>query len=580
LGSYLRDSTSFTDKLERNETAVSRTTDSPAPRGARSGPDPGLGAWAGFMRRSALGVLRVLRMTASDPASAAAAPMATAATVRGTKRSAPSQSPGDEDEVDARGVHPRGRAGEIRRSFAADAADAAQSEEPSTSSSPYVQPADIHVAYTSKQIDAHVRAEFYPNEGDSSGGIRLVGLDVEARPSRVKGVTHPVALVQVTTPDNRGCLLAHVYGAMGLSAATPGRPFEPGSAKTRFPPLLARLLNDPNVLAVGQGVAEDLRQIARHFPEIHPANDEGGAEGCRPRHRRGAFVDLAAVVDFYDVPALGLGRLAAHCGFSDVVKPKSVQVSDWSRTPLTDAQVRYAAQDAALSLWVLERLHARYAPAGVNLRTWASAFAGCVTRKDVTSRCKRLDGVVCRTMRTHMRARLERWRDEEGDAKRVLAFRKSSLALARHDEGVLAGRHGVNARSTLATLAQFAGARIRFDHARDEGAEGADSNGGRVTVATCVLDERETIGIGRGVNKKRATAAAAVDALRRLRETKDGEWWCESLVKTLRGPNAADRMRATGGVAGGLDWECGHGDGAGCVRARSGVAAYVPRNAA
>lgn len=540
------------------------------------------------MRRSALGVLRVLRMTASDPASAAVAEMATAATVRGTKRAAPSQSPGDEDEVDARcGVHPRGRApGEIRRSFAADAASAAQPEEPSTSSSPYVQPANIHVAYTSKQIDAYVRAEFYPNdeEGDSSsdggGGIRLVGLDVEARPSRVKGVTHPVALVQVTTPDNRGCLLAHVYGAMGLSPPTPNRPYVPGSAVTKFPPLLARLLHDPNVLPVGQGVAEDLRQIARCFPEVtNPGVPKGGAEpGCR----RGAFVDLASIVDFYDVPASGLGRLAQHCGFSDVSKPKSVQVSDWSRTPLTDAQVRYAAQDACLSLWVLERLFAIYAPPGVNLHTWASAFAGCETRKDVASRCKRLDGVIDVTMRAHMRARLERWRDEEGDANYVKAFRKCSLALARHDAGVDAGERGVNARSTLAQLAQFLNVRIRFDHARDRNPDGGlngGPNGG--ATATCILDDGETIGRGRGVNKKRAIMEAARDALRHLRATKDGEWWCESLVKTLRGhEDAADLMRATGGVAGGLEWACGHGDGGGCERARSGVAAYVPRNAA
>ena len=46
-----------------------RLPDSPAPRGARSRQGRP-GARAGFMRRSALGVLRVLRMTASDPASA------------------------------------------------------------------------------------------------------------------------------------------------------------------------------------------------------------------------------------------------------------------------------------------------------------------------------------------------------------------------------------------------------------------------------------------------------------------------------------------------------------------------------
>ena len=55
-------------------------------------------------------------------------------------------------------------------------------------------------------------------------------------------------------------------------------------------------------------------------------------------------------------------------------------------------------------------MFAIYAPPGGNLATWASAFAGCETRKDVASRCKRLDGVVDATMREHMRARLERWR--------------------------------------------------------------------------------------------------------------------------------------------------------------------------
>ena len=270
------------------------------------------------MRRSALGVLRVLRMTASDPASAAVAEMAT---VRGDQARSPSQSPGDEVEVDARGVHPRGRAGRFG-GRSPRTPRPRQPEELSTSSSPYVQPADIHVAYTSKQIDAYVRAEFTLTKAPRrrmETGIRLVGLDVEARPSRVKGVTQPVALVRVTTPDNRGCLLAHVYGAMGLSPPTPNRPYVPGSAVTKFPPLLARLLHDPNVLPVGQGVAEDLRQIARCFPEVtNPGVPKGGAEpGCR----RGAFVDLAAVVDFYDVPASGLGRLAAHCGFPTSPSP-------------------------------------------------------------------------------------------------------------------------------------------------------------------------------------------------------------------------------------------------------------------
>jgi len=135
-----------------------------------------------------------------------------------------------------------------------------------------------------------------------------VGLDVEARPSRVKGITHPVALVQVTTPDNKGCLLAHVYDAMGLFSHQ-DKAYVPGSNRRPFPPALSKLLNDRTVIAVGQGVAEDLRQISRNFPEIELDASRG-------------FVDLAAIVDFYDVPATGLVRLFGYrCmgNYNDVV---------------------------------------------------------------------------------------------------------------------------------------------------------------------------------------------------------------------------------------------------------------------
>ena len=264
------------------------------------------------MRRSALGRVLLRAMTASDVTSAPAAEMATAS-IRGTKRPAPS-SPSTRDG----GTHDANlhrRVGDIRRSFAADAAAAVPPDEPSTSSTPYVAPSDIAVAYTSTQIDAYVHQNFYPNNPsrpndvpNDAGGIRLVGLDVEARPSRVKGITHPVALVQVTTPDNKGCLLAHVYDAMGLFSHQ-DKAYVPGSNRRPFPPALSKLLNDRTVIAVGQGVAEDLRQISRNFPEIELDASRG-------------FVDLAAIVDFYDVPATGLVRLFGYrCmgNYNDVV---------------------------------------------------------------------------------------------------------------------------------------------------------------------------------------------------------------------------------------------------------------------
>ena len=142
---------------------------------------------------------------------------------------------------------------------------------------------------------------------------------------------------------------------------------------------------------------------------------------------------------FVYILLLRQGNLAKHAGFHDVSKPKSVQVSNWSKSPLTDAQIRYAAQDAALSLWVLQRLYDGYAPTGVGIETWSASFAGCETRKHLVARCERLDGVTDPTMRSHMKQRLATWTREESDAKAVKAFRKASLALATHDEGVATG---------------------------------------------------------------------------------------------------------------------------------------------
>jgi hypothetical protein len=83
-------------------------------------------------------------------------------------------------------------------------------------------------------------------------------------------------------------------------------------------------------------------------------------------------VDLAVVAGLFRYSRVGLKGMAAAFGV-EIAKTKSVQLSNWESVPLRPAQVAYAAQDAALGLWLLHRLHGAHAR-DVPLADWAGAF--------------------------------------------------------------------------------------------------------------------------------------------------------------------------------------------------------------
>jgi hypothetical protein len=66
------------------------------------------------------------------------------------------------------------------------------------------------------------------------------------------------------------------------------------------------------------------------------------------------------------------------------LKSKTTQMSDWSRAPLSDAQIAYAAQDAIQSEVVLRGLHERWgAPLGVSVEDFCAFFADATSVGDL-----------------------------------------------------------------------------------------------------------------------------------------------------------------------------------------------------
>ena len=156
------------------------------------------------------------------------------------------------------------------------------------------------------------------------------------------------ALVQVASAD--ACLLAHVH------------------ALPRLPPGLAALLEDPAVLKVGTGVVADLDKLAVDFVGLRPAS----------------FVDLAVIAKLFRYERTGMKSMSAAFG-AEVVKSKQTQLSNWEDAPLSTHQIAYAAEDAALGLWLLDKLHATHG-GGAALRDWVAVFLNAPSPDALASR--------------------------------------------------------------------------------------------------------------------------------------------------------------------------------------------------
>ena len=145
---------------------------------------------------------------------------------------------------------------------------------------------------------------------------RLLGFDTETRPAFRKGESYKVGLLQLATTE-------HVY-LFRLNKCGFGRP-------------LRQLLGDPQVLKIGVGIRDDLRNL-RKLGDFKPAG----------------FVDMQEYAAGFGIEDKSFSKLMAI--IFKVRISKRQRISNWEAQELTDAQIRYAATDAWGALKMYQRL--------------------------------------------------------------------------------------------------------------------------------------------------------------------------------------------------------------------------------
>ncbi len=140
-----------------------------------------------------------------------------------------------------------------------------------------------------------------------------VGIDTETRPNFRPGPMHPVALLQVSTPDI--CFLFRL-NQIGLPAC------------------LIRLFTDEHVQKIGLSLQDDWLQL-RKRKEFQPVN----------------YVELQNYVKPLGIVDMSLQKLYANI-FGKKIS-KNQRLTNWEADVLTEAQKVYAATDA----WACLRLH-------------------------------------------------------------------------------------------------------------------------------------------------------------------------------------------------------------------------------
>lgn len=144
----------------------------------------------------------------------------------------------------------------------------------------------------------------------------VLGIDTETRPSFKKGVSHKVALLQISTEDI--CFLFRI-NYTGITE----------SIKT--------LLESEKVMKVGLSLKDDIRQLTmkRNFTP-------------------GSFLDLQHVVKEMGIKDMSLQKIYANLFGKRISKGQ--QLSNWEIDVLTDAQKKYASTDAWACLKIYNEL--------------------------------------------------------------------------------------------------------------------------------------------------------------------------------------------------------------------------------
>ena len=146
---------------------------------------------------------------------------------------------------------------------------------------------------------------------------KVLGFDMEARPSFSKGQEYPPSLIQLIGGET-----GYIFQLRFL----------------KFPRLLRGLLSDANIVKAGVALHQDIARLK----QLGSFEDAG-------------FVDLGDSARDRGIKNHGLRGLAAVLLGAKI--SKKAQLSNWARANLTPEQITYAATDA----WIGRELYLRMA---------------------------------------------------------------------------------------------------------------------------------------------------------------------------------------------------------------------------
>lgn len=143
-----------------------------------------------------------------------------------------------------------------------------------------------------------------------------IGFDTETRPAFKKGVSHKIALMQLSTDDT--CFLFRLN-------------------IIDMPDCLANLLTNPSVRKIGLSLKDDFSAIRKRAPLIPES-----------------FLELQTFVKKYGIEDIGLQRIYGIIFGKRISKGQ--RLSNWEADILSDAQKMYAALDAWACLKIYNKL--------------------------------------------------------------------------------------------------------------------------------------------------------------------------------------------------------------------------------
>lgn len=182
--------------------------------------------------------------------------------------------------------------------------------------------------YDKKLIGALPRVQFEGrifvilNEGDAEKAVnfllsqKILGIDTETRPSFKKGLSHKVALLQISTEDT--CFLFRLN-------------------RTGITDSIKRLLEDRSVPKIGLSLQDDLRMLNK-----------------RCSFTPGKYVEIQKEVKKLGIEDMSLQKIYANIFGLKIAKNQ--QLSNWEADSLTEAQQRYAATDAWACIQIYKEL--------------------------------------------------------------------------------------------------------------------------------------------------------------------------------------------------------------------------------